>query len=383
MSFLIIRAIYNAYFHPLSSYPGPKSAAASNIPYALAQINGKLPQWIHALHIAYDSPVIRIRPGELSFISADAWKDIYSYRAGHFQFERDEITYGRAQNGVHTLLTAPKEDHARLRRVLDHAFSDRAFRDQMPIVAGHVDTLIESLHEQIRGQYLGKIDLNKWYNWMSFDVIGDLAFGQSFGCLKSQTYHPWVEMIFGNLKGIAIMGACNRFAAVRRLLPYFIPKRLVQMKEDHFAAAVRTVEKRLERETDRADFMTPIIKHNNEGKNGLSRQEIMANASMFIIAGSDSIVTNLDGTTYYLLQHPEMMKKLAEEIESTFTSEEQITPQAVSELPYMLACLAETSRIYPTGLSGQPMVVPDAGDFICGQWVPGGVSPPLWSNSSP
>ncbi len=353
---------------------GPRSAAASDIPYAIAQIRGYLPQWTHALHVAYDSPVIRIRPGELSYISADAWKDIYSYRTGHTPFERDELTYGRAQNGVRSLLTAPKEDHTRLRRVLDHAFSDRAHRDQMPIVAGHVDTLIESLHEQVRGQYLGKVDLNNWYNWMSFDVIGDLAFGQSFGCLKSQTYHPWVAMISGNLKAIAVIGACNRFAIVRRLLPYFIPKRLIQMKEDHFAATVRIVDERLERDTDRADFVTPIIQHNNEGKSGMSRPEIMANMSLFIIAGSDSISTILDGTTYFLLQRPEMMKKLAEEIESTFTSEEQITPSAVSELPFLHACLVETSRLYPSGLTGQPMVVPRGGDFICGRWVSGGVS---------
>lgn len=312
----------------------------------------------------------------MSFISADAWKDIYSYRPGHPFFERDELTYGKAANGVHTLLTAPKEDHARLRRVLDHAFSDRANREQEPIVVGHVDTLISSLHEQIRGQYLGKVDVVKWYNWLSFDVIGDLSFGQSFGCLKTQRYHPWVDMVFGNLKGIAVMGACSRIAIVRRLLPYFIPKRLVQMKEDHWAATVQTVERRLELDTDRPDFMTPIINHNNEKKGGLTRPEIMANMSLFIIAGSDSIATSLGGTTYYLLQNPEVMKRLSAEIESAFTSEEQITPQSVCQLPYLLACLAETGRIHPVGLSGQPMVVPPAGDTICGRWVPVGVSIP-------
>ena len=275
---------------------------------------------------------------------------------------------------MNTLLTAPKEDHARLRRVLDHAFSDRAFKEQIPAVMGHVDTLIESLHQQVREQYIGKVDIGKWYNWMSFDVIGDLSFGESFDCLKTQTYHPWVDMIFGNLTGIAIMGACNRFDILRRLIPYFIPKRLIQMKHDHWAATVQTVNRRLELETDRPDFMTPIIKHNNEKKGGLSRAEVTANMSLFIIAGSDSIATNLTGTTYYLLQNPEIMRKLNEEIDTKFTSEAQITAQSVSELPFMLACLAETSRIYPTGLSGQPMIVPPAGDIICGQRVPGEVS---------
>ena len=32
----------------------------------------------------------------------------------------------------------------------------------------------------------------------------------------------------------------------------------------------------------------------------------------------------------------------------------------------MLARLAETTRIYPVGLSGQPEVDPPAGDTVCG-----------------
>ena len=376
MSFLVLRALYNVYLHPLSSFPGPKLAAASNVPYARAITRGKLPQWIHTIHCDYDSPIVRINPSELSFISADAWKDIYSYRPGHTSFERDGLTYGKAHNGVNTLLTAPKEDHVRMRKVLDHAFSDRAHRDQVPIVAEHVDTLIQSLHEQVRGQYLGKVDIGKWYNWMSFDIIGDLSFGKSFDCLKTQTFHPWVDMIFGNLKGIAIMGACNRFDLLRWLLPYFIPKRLIQMKEDHWAATVQTVTRRLELDTNRADLMTPVIKHTSGKNGGLTRPEVIANMSLFIIAGSDTVANTLVGTTYYLLQNPEIMRRLNEEIESAFTSEKQITPQSVCELPFMLACLAETARIYPVALSGQPMVVPPAGDTVCGHWIPGGVSVP-------
>lgn len=358
----------------MSSFPGPKAAAASSIPYARAQFRGKLHQWTYDIHAAYDSPIVRISPNELSFIGADAWKDIYSYRPGHIPFERDGLTYGKAANGIDTLLTASKKDHARLRRVLDHAFSDRAFREQEPLVVGHVDKLIKGLHEQARAQHSGKVNIVKWYTWMIFDIIGDLSFGQSFGCLETQDYHPWVDMIFGNLKGIAMVSACNRFSVMRRLLPYLIPKRLVQMKKDHWEATVQTVNRRLELDTSRPDFMTPILQHNeDEKKGGLSHPEITANMSMFIIAGSDSVATNLAGTTYYLLQNPDIMRKLREEIESAFTSEDQITLQRVNELPFMLACLAETARIYPAGLSGQPMVVPPAGDMICGQWVPGGV----------
>lgn len=40
----------------------------------------------------------------------------------------------------------------------------------------------------------------KWYNYATFDIIGDLAFGSDFGCLASSNYHPWVSIIFGAIK---------------------------------------------------------------------------------------------------------------------------------------------------------------------------------------
>ena len=99
----------------------------------------------------------------------------------------------------------------------------------------------------------------------------------------------------------------------------------------------------------------------------------MSNASLFVIAGSESIATNLSGTIYYLLKNPDIMRRIREEVDSTFTSEEQMTPESMSHLPYLVACLSETQRIYPIALTGQPKVVPPAGAEICGHRVPGGV----------
>ena len=360
----------------MSAFPGPKFAAASDIPYVYALVHGKLPHWLSALHLTYASPVVRISPTELSFISSEAWQDIYSYRPGHTPFEKDLRVYGKPPNGVHSLLTAPRGDHARMRRVLDHAFSDKAYKEQEPIVVSYIDKLIKRLNEQTHDSNQGQVDLVKWYNWMSFDVIGDLSFGQSFNCLETQTYHPWVETIFGNLKGISFMGACNRFTIFRYVLPFLIPKRITRMVDDHWAATTANVERRLDLGTSRSDFISPIIEQNKGEKRRLEHEEIMSNASLFVIAGSESIATNLSGTTYYLLKNPDAMRCIKSEIDSTFASEDEITPDSVSHLPYLIACLSETNRIYPTALTGQAMVVLPPGDVICGQRVPGGVSCP-------
>jgi len=314
--------------------------------------------------------VVRISPTELSYIDAEAWQDIYANRSDHMPFEKDLMIYGKPPNGVHSLIAAPKHDHSRMRRVLDHAFSDRASRDQEPIVMQYVDKLMQQLCEEIKSPAQGKVDVVKWYNWMSFDIIGDLSFGQSFHCLETQAYYPWVEMIFGNLKGIQLLGACNRFTILRNLLPYLIPKYILRMIDDHWTATTENVNRRLELGSDRPDFMSPIVKHNDREKGGLTKAEIYSNSSLFIIAGSESTATVMAGTSWFLLKYPETLKKLRKEIDEAFHDKKDITPQKVAQLPFLLACLSETNRIYPTALTGQAMKVPPAGDTICGQFRP-------------
>jgi hypothetical protein len=49
----------------------------------------------------------------------------------------------------------------------------------------YFDFLMQRLHENC-----GKtVDVNKWYNLTTFDVIGDLAFGESFDGLRNSGLH--------------------------------------------------------------------------------------------------------------------------------------------------------------------------------------------------
>lgn len=364
--------VYNVFFHSLSKYPGPRFAAASQIPCALNTVRGRLPQWAKELHDQFDSDVVRISPRELSFINPSAWKDIHGNRPGHLSFEKDPAVYKKPPNAIPSLLTANRVDHARMRRILGHAFSDRASREQEPVLESFVDLLIKRLHEQVEGANQGIVDISKWFKWLSFDIAGDLSFGESFDCLQNQDLHPWAEMVSGFLKADVILGACNRFYALQRILPYLVPRKVKQMMNDHWAATTEKLSRRLKLGAQRPDFISPIIKYNEQGK-GLTEGEIQSNASLFIVAGSDTTATLLTGTIFYLLQNPEVLKKLAEEICGTFSTEKEINSQSVTRLPYMIACLDETSRVYPTVLTGQAVIVPPDGDIVGEDWIPGGV----------
>src|SRR5687767_10382339 len=90
--------IYNIYFHPLASYPGPKSHAATRLTYVVYQLTGQLPYRCHQLHTTYGD-VVRIAPDELSFNNSNAWKDIYGHRQGHAPMPKDPAFYTRPDSG--------------------------------------------------------------------------------------------------------------------------------------------------------------------------------------------------------------------------------------------------------------------------------------------
>ena len=74
----------------------------------------------------------------------------------------------------------------------------------------HVDRLISRRHEQCHPRQLCiVVDIVKWYNLCVFDIIDDLAFGESFECLERRDYHSGVATVIHHFKAAVVMGACQ------------------------------------------------------------------------------------------------------------------------------------------------------------------------------
>ena len=295
--------------------------------------------------------------------------------AGHRPFEQDERVHGKPPNPdcVSSMLTASLPDHARMRRVLDHAFSSKAFQEQQPVIESYVKKLIGALRKEVDSSSRGRVDLVKWFNWTTFDIVGDFSFGESFNCIENRNNHPWLNTVFGNLKVITFIGISNRFTIFRKLLPHLIPKHAKEETKRHFAYLDERITRRMELGADRPDFITPMLKNNNDGK-GLTPAEIRANMGLMVVAGSESVVTVTCGAIYYMLKNPATMARLTEEIRSAFPSEAEITPQRVLQLNYLTAIINEALRLYPSTPGLPACRVPPEGSMVSGEWVAGNVS---------
>ena len=335
--------------------------------------SGSLVHRVEALHQKYGS-VVRLAPNEVSFIDPEACRDIYAYRPGHRTFPKNQVwvpTPPKNGGKAPSILNADDEDHARIRKAWGYGFSDKALKDQEPLIASHVERLITRLRQQIdRSRDDAIVDIVKWYNFCVFDIIGDLAFGESFDCLEKQKYHSWIETIIHHFKAAVLMSACRFYPLLYRLLVWSVPKSSVQKQQQHFLMAKQKVQNRLGIKHDRPDFLSHLTK----ARDSLTDAEIESTAGIIIIAGSNSLTTTLAGTTNYLLRFPETLEKLSREVRGTFKTEAEINLTSLGQLPYLSAVIEEGLRIISPVPLGMPRVVPKGGDSVCGEWLPENVS---------
>jgi cytochrome P450 len=341
--------------------------------HILWDIRGKQHSVVKRLHDQYGS-VVRIAPNALVYNSAASWKDIYGHRKkGQKLFVKDPALYSPTPNGTNAIITANNEEHTRMRRLLTHAFSNKALKEQETILHIYADKLIDKLAGIVHGSQHPVVDMTRWYNFTTFDLIGDLAFGEPFGCLSEGKYHWWVMVILDAVKASAYLKVFWFYPILLPFLILLVPRHLLRKRKASFNWSVEKVRRRLARKTTRPDFTSYIIKHGHGGR-GLSLPEIDANAGVFVLAGSETTAALLTGCTYYLLQHPEKYVRLVREIRGAFAQVSEIKLSALVELPYLNAVLTETLRIYPPIPSMLPRLVPQGGAVIDGQYVPGGVS---------
>ncbi|KAF2763809.1 cytochrome P450 monooxygenase-like protein [Teratosphaeria nubilosa] len=334
-------------------------------------MSGRQPYAILKLHERY-GPVVRIAPNELSFNRAQSWQDIYTVRHGALPFIKSEFYEGGnfAAEALSIVSERDPERHARMRRYLSNAFSDRSLKEQEPLIQGVVDELIAKLAAfDAQGT-----DMVMWFNLATFDIIGSLAFGETFGGVASGTQHPWIATVIKSLSKGALGDCAKRFPALAKVVMFVLAKpidKLLAETRAHERNSKELVQRRIARKTERKDFMTNILEA--RATDDISDTQIAAHASDFVIAGSETTATALACITYYLLRNPAITESLRAEIDSAFNSYDSINASSTAGLRYLNAVCQEGMRMYPPLPFALPRVVPPGGAMVDGHWLPAGI----------
>ncbi|KAI1802364.1 cytochrome P450 [Daldinia bambusicola] len=374
-SYWVYQIIYNLYFHPLSKIPGPWIAAISDIPYCSWMLGGRQPYKLLELHNKYGHAV-RVAPNEVSFNTAQSWKDIYGQKPGRPIFIKGTFYDGGnfAGNGISSIISERRpEVHKEMRSTLAGAFSDRAIVEQESLVATSVDKLVRLVG--IEGSTERGVDVSILFESMTFDITGDLAFGETFGALGNDERHPWISTTLSGLMQGVFVDIFNRYptiGAILRVLFRSKLKKAVEGVKTNEQLCYDLVRRRITRKTNRKDFLTRILE--SRDPRIVSDRQIAAHASDFVIAGSDTTASSLAAVVYYLLQNTYSMAKVTDEIRTTFAKYSDISYLSTASMPYLRAVILEALRMYPPTPMGLPRLVPDGGDVVDGCPLPGGIT---------
>lgn len=290
---------------------------------------------------------------------------------GHASMQKDPAWYAPPANGTPSILLANDEDHARGRRTLSHAFSAQALAEQEGLLQGYVDQLIDRLKE-VTSASDETVDMSKWYNWITFDIIADLMFGEPFGCLQDLKTHGHIDLLFRGIKAFRMFYILKYFPWVNNLGSLIVDKSLVAGRKEYSEWVFSQARKRMERETQRPDFMTHILRHNGEKPEAtISEKEIESNAALILTAGSETTATLLDGATYLLLKNPSVYQKLKDEVRGLWKTYDDITLDAVNTTaPYLVAVLSEALRYFPPVPTGFQRRAAKGGEVVSGHYIP-------------
>lgn len=374
--------IYNIWLHPLSKYPGPLLWRLSRLPFLLSFMQGRLPHDIKKLHEQYGD-IVRLAPDELSFIDPAAWGDIYPKNFLRPYEYKDQPPGKNASN----LIACTEEEHARFRRLLAPAFSERYTAAQEPFVRAYVDKLVAKLHERINNssnrELMTDIDAVEWINYVAFDIIGDLVWGSSFGCLDGLTTHPWIQTI-SQFKAATVVVSAKFYPWLYAVLMAITPSSALNEVMEMWRITEQKVRERVVvADPDRPDIIGQLLaSEKNPASESMSREEMEVNAMMLVAAGSESVTTVLTGLLNYLLRNPDDLAAVTKEIRAAFSSEDQISGLRLKQLPILNATLNEGMRLCPTIPDAMRRNIPPGGGVVAGEVLPAGtvVSIPPWAS---
>ncbi|PYH73327.1 cytochrome P450 [Aspergillus vadensis CBS 113365] len=352
--------LYRLVFHPLGSFPGPWLARVSDLWLVSQMKNNNKHVKLVELHERY-GPYVRIGPSTLSVIDPKAvniihgpasrclksgWYD-HSYPNKSLQTSRDPA------------------EHQQRRRLWSTAFGSKQLRGYEHRVRKYREQLVDQLMKR-EGQ---PVNVTKWFDLYTYDVMGDLAFGEGFGCLEQGEYH-WATQIM--METMDFVGSSLPMWLFRMVLEVPGLKRAWYKFLDY--CEMRLVE-RMRNEPDVPDVSAALLapfKGKEPGKE--DQQWLGGDSRLIIVAGSDTTASTLVALFYELAHRPEEVEKLRAEL-APFVNKGgglgDFYDSDIGHLGHLNGAINEALRLYPAVPSGVPRIMPSEGITVNGVSIPG------------
>lgn len=240
-----------------------------------------------------------------------------------------------------------------------------ALRDYEPRVTSYAQKLVKVIDRHVGDP----LDMAKWFNYFSFDVMGELAFGKSFGRLEAGQENMYMTVFH------QLMDLIGLLYSVPRLMQIFekIPTSSGQEFQDY---SIGLVENRRKMKPERRDVFSYILESYEKEpvKTKQMTETLYGDCDTIVVAGSDTTASSLAALFYYLAKFPTHVKKLRVELDALPEGPSRYDTHQLKDLSHLNAVINETLRLLPPIASGVQRYTPAEGLQIGDTWVPGYVN---------
>ncbi|KAM6157325.1 cytochrome P450 3A21-like [Erethizon dorsatum] len=245
------------------------------------------------------------------------------------------------------------EDWKRIRTLLSPAFTTGKLKEMFPIIEQYGDVLVKNLRQKAKkGEPVSMKDVFGAY---SMDVITGTSFGVNVDSLNNPQ-DPFVGKVKKLLKFdffdplfllvvffpflTPVLDALN-ISMFPRDVTDFLKKSVKRMKESRLK----------EKQKHRVDFLQLMINSQNSKDTGshkaLSDLELVAQSIIFIFGGYETTSSTLSFIMYALATHPDVQKKLQQEIDTILPNKTPATYDVLIQMDYLDMVVNEILRLYP------------------------------------
>ncbi|KIX99053.1 uncharacterized protein Z520_05514 [Fonsecaea multimorphosa CBS 102226] len=309
--------------------------------------------------------------------------------------------HGRVYKNV--VSTENKEEHARKRKYISNAFSQKNIVTLEPVIRRRLSHLVKHLDRLVEKRTIAEgdqsrdrqVDLYKWINYLLYDTSSELTFGEALGlCDKGSAVLdalPFDGSPVYQVEGVDAFQSSGAYSAFFGPWPslHTTLKKLTSWhwnakKGQKYGEAVHLyLQQRLRRgqTQDFRDFVSYLLQDSQQKDRNLEYGELLAETVVIFASAIDLLASVTTNAMYHLIKNPACLHKLRVELDTSLGDALVPTYEQIAQLPYLKAVFEEALRDRPPIPQGLPRIVPEGGAIISGHFVKGGttVSVPLFS----
>ncbi|KAH7316925.1 cytochrome P450 CYP5280A1P [Stachybotrys elegans] len=344
------------------------------------------------------NPVVRVGPNWLSFGRGQAVRDIYGFNSPCLKGS----IYDSLQSGGESLvLTTSREFHSQRRGMVAASYAPRNIELWEPRVVESTAILVSKLDSMCTTAPPGPgaaipqeqlaFDANHWFMLYGFECAIKIGLSKDPGWLRQGSdltlvTHPDGRKEYANI--IDCMHSSSRanatlvwdaasFPIMKKLTNLLSPWYASQWHNaSNWAAYIEQITaervERGEQGEDLHDLCQLMIRDRNGEAANISAIDRITEVHQIVNGGGDGPAISLINTIYYLVKHPESMRKLREELDEALSPENVVAPWSkMKKLPYLRACIDESMRLSPPVATDLLRKTPsDRSYMVAGELIP-------------